>query len=80
MLRAAASDQIQRRFRFAGEVGGLPVTVDVHLEHARAFKEEVIVKRCDLQPFRQQRGHDRITSSSSRSSLRGMLIFKTLTL
>lgn len=50
VLRAAFADQIERRFRRLGEIRGFPVSVSMHVKHAGALKEKVVVKRRCLQP------------------------------
>src|SRR5262249_34934371 len=54
------SNQVHRRLRHFRQVGGLSMTVYVHVEDARAFKEEVVVEGSHFETVIEEGGHDRI--------------------
>src|ERR1700682_1251982 len=60
MRRRALSDQIESRLSHSREIGGFAVTMDVHVEHSRAFEEEMVVQGRDFKAIAQQRRHYRV--------------------
>jgi hypothetical protein len=53
MRKRSVADQIQSGLVHLRQIGGLAVTVHVHIEHAGALKEEMVVKGGDFQAMAQ---------------------------
>src|SRR5712691_10559992 len=58
MLWRALANQIHSRLGHFRQIGGLSVTVHVHVKDAWTFKEKVIMDRGNLKPVIEQSGHD----------------------
>ena len=55
MLRRPVADQIYRGFGHLRQIGRLPMTVNVHVKDTGTLKEEMVVKRRDVEAVFDQR-------------------------